>query len=63
MLDPDAWHSVRPLHAPSLSIMLSGRPWTRAMPLEPSAPPSELPPADVATLLVAVRDLLMQDSQ
>jgi hypothetical protein len=27
MLDPDAWHSVRPLEQPSLSIMLTGLPF------------------------------------
>lgn len=27
MLDPRGWHSVRPLAVPSLSVMITGRPW------------------------------------
>lgn len=47
MLEPDAWHYVRPLEAPVLSVMLSGPPWSRSAssprparklgPLEPQA--------------------------
>jgi hypothetical protein len=32
MTDPDAWHYVRPLGAPSLSVMLTGQPWDRPSP-------------------------------
>lgn len=28
MLDPDGWHSVQPLDAPSYSVMLTGKPWS-----------------------------------
>lgn len=28
MLSPTGWHSVQPIGAPSLSLMLSGRPWS-----------------------------------
>jgi hypothetical protein len=32
MTDPDAWHYVRPIGAPSWSVMVTGRPWHRAAP-------------------------------
>ena len=32
MTDPHAWHYVRPLNAPSLSLMVTGRPWQPAAP-------------------------------
>jgi hypothetical protein len=32
MTDPDAWHYVRPLGRPSLSLMVTGRPWDRPAP-------------------------------
>ena len=43
MVDPDAWHYVRPLDGPALSIMVTGRPWDRPSPksdhaLRPMAP-------------------------
>jgi hypothetical protein len=27
MVDPDGWHYVRPIGTPSLSIMITGKPW------------------------------------
>jgi hypothetical protein len=32
MTHPDAWHYVRPLEAPSLSLMVTGPPWERPAP-------------------------------
>ena len=32
MVHPDAWHSVRPREAPSLSLMVTGTPWLRWSP-------------------------------
>jgi hypothetical protein len=32
MVDPDSWHSVRPLDRPVWSVMLTGKPWGREMP-------------------------------
>jgi hypothetical protein len=32
MTDPDAWHYVRPLQRPSLSLMVTGKPWDRPAP-------------------------------
>jgi hypothetical protein len=32
MVDEDGWHYVRPLGAPSLSVMVSGPPWKRVAP-------------------------------
>ena len=30
MTHPDSWHYVRPLGAPTLSVMVTGKPWDRA---------------------------------
>jgi len=54
MTDPHAWHYVRPLGAPTLSLMVTGAPW------QPSAPKSrpelqELTPAQKTRLLNAFR--------
>jgi hypothetical protein len=35
MLNPLAWHSVRPLIEPSLSVMLTGQPWGVPEPVQP----------------------------
>jgi hypothetical protein len=32
MTDPGAWHYVRPLNAPTLSLMVTGRPWNPTAP-------------------------------
>jgi hypothetical protein len=32
MLDPNGWHYVRPLDEPSLSLMVTGKPWNRQAP-------------------------------
>jgi hypothetical protein len=32
MTDPDAWHYVRPLGGPTLSVMVTGQPWDRPAP-------------------------------
>jgi hypothetical protein len=32
MIDPNDWHSVRPLEEPSLSLMVTGIPWARLAP-------------------------------
>lgn len=32
MVEPDGWHSVRPVGAKSLSIMVTGKPWERSSP-------------------------------
>ncbi len=32
MIDSDAWHYVRPLREPSLSLMVTGKPWGRPSP-------------------------------
>jgi hypothetical protein len=29
MTHPDSWHYVRPLDAPTLSVMVTGQPWDR----------------------------------
>jgi hypothetical protein len=36
MENPDAWHYVRPVNSLNLSVMVSGQPWGREMPVEPS---------------------------
>jgi len=32
MTDPDAWHYVRPLERPAMTIMVTGKPWKREAP-------------------------------
>ncbi len=32
MIDPDCWHSVRPLQCSTISFMVSGLPWSRPSP-------------------------------
>jgi hypothetical protein len=32
MTDPDAWHYVRPIGGPTLSLMVTGKPWGRPSP-------------------------------
>jgi hypothetical protein len=32
MTDPDAWHYVRPIGGPTLSLMVTGKPWGRPAP-------------------------------
>ena len=49
----DAWHDVRPLGGPTLSVMLSGPPWERLMPLAPITPQRPLPDAELRELLRA----------
>jgi hypothetical protein len=51
MTDPDAWHDVRPIDVPVLTVMLSGPPWKREMPVVPDGPQPPLTPEELATLL------------
>lgn len=39
MIDPDGWHWVRPLERPTLSLMVTGKPWDRDMPIAPPERP------------------------
>lgn len=55
MIDPDGWHYVRPLGAPSLSLMVTGKPWSRAMPVEPEQPLVAMRDDARASLLAAFR--------
>jgi hypothetical protein len=32
MTDPDTWHYVRPLGAPAMPLMVTGKPWDRPAP-------------------------------
>jgi hypothetical protein len=32
MTDPDAWHYVRPIERPAMTIMVTGKPWARSSP-------------------------------
>jgi len=43
MVEPDGWHYVRPIGAPSLSLMVTGKPWEREAPrsTEPLNPMGE----------------------
>ena len=54
MTDPDAWHYVRPIRGPSLSLMVTGRPWDRPAPRS-SKPLVPLTEAQRAELFVLFR--------
>jgi hypothetical protein len=54
MTDPDAWHYVRPLGAPSLSLMVTGPPWQRSSPRS-SKPLQPLTAEQQAALLQSFR--------
>ena len=54
MTHPDSWHYVRPLHLPTLSVMVTGKPWKREAP-KSSAPLLPLRPEQQAELLDAFR--------
>lgn len=49
MTHPDAWHYVRPLGAPTLSVMVTGKPWARESP-KSDKPLRPLSPEAVAEL-------------
>lgn len=54
MTHPDAWHYVRPLGAPTLSVMVTGRPWDREAPRS-EKPLHPLRPEAAAELLRVFR--------
>lgn len=35
MAERDQWHAVAPIGAPTLSVMVTGKPWDRVMPITP----------------------------
>lgn len=52
MLDPDGWHYVRPVGTPSLSLMVTGKPWGRPAPKSTKVL-GKLDPFKVANLITA----------
>jgi hypothetical protein len=54
MTHPDAWHYVRPLDAPTFSLMVTGPPWSRPAPRS-DRPLSPLTPKQTADLLAFFR--------
>lgn len=50
MTEPDAWHYVRPIGAPTYSVMVTGIPWTRSSPT-PGKPLRALTVAEGVELL------------
>jgi hypothetical protein len=54
MTDPDAWHYVRPIGGPALTLMVTGAPWSRPAPRS-TAPLGPLPEAAVLALLERFR--------
>ncbi|MCA9715380.1 MAG: hypothetical protein KC468_11945 [Myxococcales bacterium] len=59
MVEPSAWHAVRPLGGPALSLMITGRPYTRdrrAPFPKPERPQPPLDPAVKRELLAAFRE-------
>ncbi len=55
MTDRDAWHYVRPIDAPALTVMVTGQPWQRSAPRS-ERPLSPLSPARVEELLAFARE-------
>ena len=55
MTHPDAWHDVRPGSAPSLSIMITGAPWSRPAPVPPARTLVPLEDAAAAELFALFR--------
>lgn len=55
MDNPDAWHAVEPNAEDSYSLMITGAPWQRAMPVEPQAPLQALTPGQAYQLLSVFR--------
>lgn len=49
MVDPDAWHFVRPIGGPAMTVMLTGQPWSRDAPRS-DRPLKPLDPARVEEL-------------
>jgi hypothetical protein len=56
MTDPDAWHSVRPIGGPAITVMISGPPWGRPSP-KSDRPLSPLAPEEVEEMLALFRVL------
>ena len=56
MTHPDSWHYVRPLGRPTLSLMVTGKPWDREAPRS-TTPLRRLQPEQVAELLRCFRSL------
>ncbi|HEU0029467.1 MAG TPA: hypothetical protein VFQ53_02455 [Kofleriaceae bacterium] len=54
MTDPDAWHYVRPIGGPAMTVMVTGAPWTRASP-GPREPLQPLDDRRTAELLAYFR--------
>src|SRR6185503_7498206 len=49
MTHPDGWHYVRPINEPSMSLMVTGRPWERPSP-KSERPLSPLHPEKVTEI-------------
>ena len=56
MTDPDGWHYVRPLSVPSISLMVTGKPWARILP-KSDKPLSELAPEKRREILEFFRSI------
>jgi hypothetical protein len=56
MIDIDAWHSVRPIGKPAMTVMVTGKPWQRdAAGAEPDGPLSPLAEENCADMLAWYR--------
>ena len=53
MVDRDAWHYVRPIGGPAMTVMVTGRPWSRDA--EPDGPLSPLTAEESAELIAWFR--------
>ena len=62
MTHPDSWHYVRPLGRPTLSVMVTGKPWARDAP-KSSRPLLPLRSEQVAELLRLFRERYPGDAR
>ena len=57
MNDSDGWHYVNPTEETSLSVMVSGKPWGREMPVEPGHGTNrEMAPEEIEAILRMFRE-------
>jgi hypothetical protein len=52
MVNPNTWHSVRPIGSHSKSIMVNGPKWDRPMPKLPDKPQATMPERTIHSILI-----------
>lgn len=60
MIDPDGWHSVRPINGPCYTVMVTGKPWERPSP-KSEGPLKSLPPRKFSEIMYAFKQFYLKD--